>query len=88
MWRDSLNLHRREKHFDSKANLDFVEDMDSLKMLNCEQCDKGFKRKSDLQRHCSRAHREIVIENDFECDQCGKKYSRKVRLIRHVKIAH
>ena len=86
--RDNLNRHRKEKHFDSKANFDYVEDLDSLKIFKCDQCAKSFKRKSDLQRHCNRAHSKVIIENDFKCDQCGKKYSRKEHLLRHVKSAH
>ena len=76
--RDNYYRHRKEKHYDYiKANLDFVEDVDSLKIMQCEQCDKGYKRKSDLQRHLSRAHSEVGTKNDFECDKCDKKYSRK-----------
>ena len=86
--KDNFNHHRKEKHFDSNANLDFVEDMDSLKILQCDQCEKGFKRKSDLLRHCSRVHSEIGAEKDFGCDQCEKKYSRKDHLMRHIKSAH
>ena len=63
-----------------RANLDFVGDMD--------QCAKSFKRKSDLQRHCSRVHSEVGPKNDFECDKCEKKYSRKEHLNRHMKSAH
>ena len=86
--RDNFYRHRKEQHFASKANLDFVEDMDSLKTVQCDQCDKGFKRKSDLQRHYSRAHSEVGTVNDFGCEQCDKKYSRKDSLIRHIKYAH
>ena len=50
--KDNFDRHRRENHYDaSKANLDYVEDLDRLKIFQCDQCDKGFKRKSDLQRH-------------------------------------
>ena len=87
--KDNLNRHRKENHYDaSKANYDFVEDLDRLKIFQCDQCDEGFKKKSDLQRHYSRAHSEIGTEKNFECDQSEKKYSRKDNLIRHVKSAH
>ena len=63
--KDYLNRHRKENHYDaSKVNYDFVEDLDGLKIFQCDQCDKGFKKKSDLQRHYSRAHSEIGTENN------------------------
>ena len=87
--KDNFDCHRRENHYDaSKANLDYVEDLDRLKIFQCDQCDKGFKRKSDLQRHYGRAHCEIGTEKNFECDKCEKKYSRKDNLTKHIKSAH
>ena len=36
--KDNLNRHRKENHYDaSKVNYDFVEDLDGLKIFQCDQ---------------------------------------------------
>ena len=78
--------HRREKHYDFKANLDFVEDMDAFKLVECIKCTKTFKRMSDLKRHDESVHGSTG--KTVQCDLCEKVYTRKDALKRHVKSVH
>ena len=78
----SLKRHKREKHYDYNANLDFVEDMDAFKLVVCDQCAKTFKRQSDLRRHVKSVHESTG--NPFKCDSCERVFKRKDALKRHV----
>ena len=62
--------------------------MDSLTIMKCENCDKTFKRKSDLKRHHVSAHSDIDIKKKFKCPVCDKEFSRKFVLNRHTKRFH
>ena len=86
--KSNFNRHNRENHYESKVNFDYVEDLDSLKMIKCENCDKTFKRKSDLKRHFGSAHSEIDTNKKFKCPVCGKEFLRKFVLNRHMKTLH
>ena len=85
--KDVLIRHKREKHFGVKANLDYVEDLDSLTRINCDSCSSKFKRKSDLKRHQETAHGQGEIKM-FKCLLCEKMYTRKSDLNRHSKSFH
>ena len=83
--KDNLKRHNKEKHFGTKVNLDYVQDMDTLGVLECEQCDQTFKRKPHLMRHIRSVH---GVKETHNCDQCGKTFSSKDALKRHVKTKH
>lgn len=55
-----------------------------VKQYKCEQCDKSFKRKSELSRH-KKIHSD---ERPFVCETCGVSYKRQTHLTRHEKNAH
>ena len=84
----SLDRHNREKHYKSKANFDYVEDLDSLQVFKCEHCEHQFKRKSDLKRHHARAHEEKDARKVFKCLECDKSFSRRDDVNRHAKKLH
>ena len=82
----NLKRHNKEKHFDTGgANLGFVEDLEELNLITCLQCEKKFKRKSELKRHEDSVHR---TEENFQCPNCSKTFARKDNLIRHTKKKH
>ena len=88
--KDALIRHGKEQHYESKVNfayMDHVEDMESLSSVNCEFCEKTFKRKSDLKRHTLSVHSETPPA-ELACSICGKTFSRKFSLNRHIKSAH
>ena len=88
--KDALIRHGKEQHYESKVNfayMDHVEDMESLSSVNCEFCEKTFKRKSDLKRHTLSVHSETPPA-ELACSICGKTFSRKFSLNRHMKSAH
>jgi uncharacterized Zn-finger protein len=76
----------REQHGDweKRLNLDFHEGIPKMKLVECKQCEKKFKRKSDLNRHVANIHEEKV----FRCDFCENSYARKDNLQRHQKTKH
>ena len=86
--KDNLKRHKKEKHYASKANFDFVEDLDELGVLNCDKCDQKFKRSSNLKRHYTSVHIDKDDKKNFHCDQCTKSFSRKDALSRHVGSNH
>ena len=57
-------------------------------VYSCENCDKSFKRKSDLKRHHVSAHCDIDIKKKLKCPVCDKKFSRKFVLNSHTKRFH
>ena len=85
--KDDLQRHNREQHFESNANVDFVEDLDNLTGIKCDQCDKMFKRRSNFERHCKNVHSESVVDS-FRCSHCAKLFQRKYNLNRHMKSKH
>ena len=87
--KDDLQRHNREQHFESNANVDFVEDLDTLTGIKCDQCGKLIKRRSNYERHCRNVHNGSVVQIDsFKCSQCDKTFQRKDNLNRHVKLKH
>ena len=51
----------------------------------CDQCDKDFSRKGDLNTHVKAVHDKI---KDVECPECESKFSRKGDLKQHIKAVH
>ncbi|KAI8621043.1 hypothetical protein BC830DRAFT_1053698, partial [Chytriomyces sp. MP71] len=45
----------------------------------CDECDKAFRRRKDLERHSS-VH---ISQPQFECDVCGRAYKRRDGMLRH-----
>jgi hypothetical protein len=82
----NFKRHMREQHGDweKRLNLDFHEGIPKMKLVECKQCEKKFKRKSDLNRHVANIHEEKV----FRCDFCENSYARKDNLQRHQKTKH
>ena len=78
--------HNKEIHFNDKLHLDYIEDMNEVKVIKCEQCDESFKRKSNLKRHVDSRHGSG--SSSFACQFCDKSFTRKDTMSRHVKRAH
>ena len=83
---DSLKRHNKEKHYDSKANLDYVEDMDSLGNVKCDQRNKTYKRKYEMKQHSLSVHGDSTSVKSYSCIQCGKSFPRKDNMLRHAKL--
>ena len=82
----NLMRHNKEIHFNDKLHLDYIEDMNEVKVIKCEQCDESFKRKSNLKRHVDSQHGSG--SSSFACQFCDKSFTRKDTMSRHVKRAH
>nr|XP_033819087.1 zinc finger protein 391-like isoform X4 [Geotrypetes seraphini] len=54
------------------------------KLFKCSECDKSFKRKSNLQLHEMNRH---TGDKPFKCSECDKCFSQKSNLQQH-KMAH
>ena len=82
----NFKRHMREQHgdWDKRLNLDFHEGIPNMKLVECDQCEKKFKRKADLNRHIANIHEEKV----FRCNFCENKYAPKDNLRRHLKPKH
>ena len=85
---DNLNSHLKEQHHKLNANLDFVEDFGSFLHKKCDQCDKTFKRKFQLQRHIKTVHCDCELKKQFKCSQCDLTYKTPDTLRRHIKEKH
>ena len=48
----------------------------------CEECDKSFKDKTQLETHVKRVHVK------YECDECDKVFQYEILLERHIEAAH
>ena len=81
----NLNQHKKEKHFDTNHNIDFIEKLGTFSEISCEQCDQTFKRSSHLNRHMASVHCEM---KKFQCLFCEKIFPRKDNLKRHIKLKH
>ena len=52
------------------------------KTIQCDQCEKKFRSKPELDRHMRSTH-EV---NPMPCDICGKVFQNQARLTTHVKV--
>ena len=82
----NFKRHMREQYgeWDKRLNLDFHEGIPEMKLEECDQCEKRFKRKADLTRHIVNIHEGKV----FSCDICQKTYARNDNLQRHIRTKH
>ena len=85
---DTLNSHLKEQHKNLNVNLDFVENIASFLLEKCDQCDKTFKRKYQLQRHVNKVHCDRELKKQFKCSKCELKYKTPDTLRRHMKEKH
>ena len=60
---DNLYNHLKEEHNVKNANLDYVEDFEGFLKNKCDQCDKYFKRKYQLQRHVNTALFTVIMNS-------------------------
>ena len=84
--KDNKYRHDQEQHFANNANVDYVSDLASLSTFECSECDKIFRRESELKRHVNSVHNDNKFEH--QCTQCSAKFSRKDSLNRHIKAKH
>ena len=74
-----LELHYATTHA-------FEEETDKSQDNNrCEQCDKCFTRKDNLNRHIKKIHKG---RKNHECEYCGKSFSQGINLKDHIKRVH
>ena len=85
MMKKHLNRHVREKHQETNKNSHFTQDVSSIGDIQCDGCEKTFKRRENLERHMKSVHAEKKL---FSCGLCTKTFSRKDILVRHVKCVH
>ena len=83
--KDHKDRHDLEQHFGSNVNVTYAEDL-GCPPKECSQCEKTFKRDSDLKRHARSLHSEK--QDKYPCTQCTAIFSRKDSLTRHVKAKH
>ena len=86
--KNNFERHKREQHYETKTNLDFVEDMENLKVIKCEKCEQTFTRRAHMQRHYISVHSDNSNKKTFTCSICEKQFSRGDALKRHVKLKH
>lgn len=53
--------------------------------FNCNQCNKSFSRKDNLNTHIKSVH---LKEKKYHCDQCDKSFGQKSKLNVHIKTVH
>ena len=70
-------------HEGAASNINSVHE--DLKPYQCNQCEKGFSRSSDLNRHRNSVHKGMKSHN---CDFCGKSFSRLETFNRHIRSIH
>ena len=57
----------------------------SDKKIKCDQCDKAFFNKQNLQIHISTVHLKL---RPFKCNECGKDFPVKKNLTGHISAVH
>ena len=62
-----------------------MEDNTRTKSFQCNQCNKYFSNKQNLQRHQKVTHDGI---RDFKCDKCEMRFGYKRTLIEHIEAKH
>ena len=50
--------------------------------LECDECDKGFKKQETLDNHKNQYHAK------YECDECEKVFKYDVFLEKHIEAVH
>ena len=61
-----------------------LDELESGKLLQCEECEKSYKSKSALYLHTSSKHAGIV----YSCQYCGYKAKYKGHLKQHKESVH
>lgn len=56
-----------------------------LGFSTCQQCNRKFRRQSDLNRHIRCVHEKI---RPYGCPTCGLKFGLRNNLERHISVAH
>ena len=51
---------------------------------DCDECDKSFSRKANLNRHIKGVHEN----NRYNCDRCEKSFTKKCHLTMHIQGVH
>ena len=87
--KDHLYRHKREQHNELlKENLSYVEDLGTLNVCRCVQCEKVFTRGSDLKQHMKHIHGDGKLKQEHKCTSCEKTFGWKKSLDRHMKSKH
>jgi hypothetical protein len=55
------------------------------KKFNCDQCEKSFGHKSNLNKHVKTVH---LKQKNFKCEHCEKSFGQKGHLKVHIKTIH
>ena len=71
---DNLNEHKKNVH--------------QLSNFNCDKCNRGFSKESNLKIHKERCKVNGSKERKYECNLCGKSYLGRSGLCEHKKNTH
>ena len=81
-------VHKENVEIKQEPSYDVLEkEIEELEKfsLQCENCDKAFSTRSNLNKHVSSIHEE---KKPFKCDICNYSFSQKGHLKTHVSSVH
>jgi uncharacterized C2H2 Zn-finger protein len=68
--------------FNSRKNLNqHINEIHENKLYSCEQCEKAFRKQSNLRRHMVTTHQGV---GDLKCTACQKVFKRRDNMRRHM----
>ena len=83
--RKNMRRHSRDVHGDADKNTDLVTEF--CKPFKCDQCNKYFNRKDNLNVHKTSVHSSTTKQR-ITCNHCDKTFSHSIYLNSHIAIKH